>query len=1048
VSLITTRYGEFNIIDTDSVISGSLRLYGEWAQHEIDLLAYFIRPGSVVVDAGAFIGTHTRAFSALVGATGKVLAFEPRQVAFAILFENAKLAPDNNICVINSALGATQNSVMVQNQRIDTKVNYGASKLEALKNQEDAGEKVTIATLDVYTLERLDFLKIDVEGMELDVLKGSKETIKRCRPIIFAECNSLEASAPIIEWCREENYQICGVLSPAYNQHNYAGNTKNIYGAAQETGMLLIPFELFPLYEEVIFKQNLPQIKIIDDLVLLMLHKPQYPSEVLACSAAAANLSLAYTSPQANMLNQAVVERDRQITNLNQAVAERDRQITNLNQAVAERDRQITNLNQAVAEGDGRILSIIQNNREERNKIIREFQTSFSWKLTKPVRFVATVIRSSRLILATGNKKIAAASPSINRANFTKAVQLIKAGRYRELAFRSYSLIKGETIKYPKYKPAQDPWWFLWSVECRSILHPIKNKFPVDIVIPVYNGYKYLAPLFESLKKNTAKGTYRLIVIDDCSSDNRVQAELLKQKNCFDQFELIKNDCNLGFIGAVNRAVENVTSDVFVLLNTDTEVPKDWLDRLIEPMLADKTIASATPFSNSATICSFPNFMQDNELYLGLSASQIDDAFRSLPTTSREISIPTGVGFCMAVSRCAVKRLGLFDPVYGRGYCEENDWCMRTASFGYRHLLVQNLFVYHKHGGSFPSAEKEALIVKNDQLLLSRYPIYQQLVSDFIKLDPAKTIKQFVKLKLSCIASESGAVLIIDHGLGAGGSKSYRSELAHKYLEAKTPVIVLVDDARTNSIQITASLNDEEFIIRIPNLTKLEEIFTQLKIGHVIYNNAVASSKPQLLIQTITKLRERHAFELTALFHDFYPICPSYTLLNKDGVYCGVPEDINICSQCISKVPFSYSASIPRDTIMTEWRKCWAAFLKVSDNVVCFSANSKSIILKAYPFLQDTIRVVPHIINATNLRKPCIRYEQPMHIGIVGGINYAKGLSVVLGLVEVLKNKNDKVTKVTVIGEVDAVTPIEGLTVTGRYQKNWNKCFFVFERLL
>ena len=67
MSFVRSRYGQFKIIDTDSVISKSLIMYGEWAQNEIDLLAYFIQPGDIVVDAGSFIGTHARVFSNLLG---------------------------------------------------------------------------------------------------------------------------------------------------------------------------------------------------------------------------------------------------------------------------------------------------------------------------------------------------------------------------------------------------------------------------------------------------------------------------------------------------------------------------------------------------------------------------------------------------------------------------------------------------------------------------------------------------------------------------------------------------------------------------------------------------------------------------------------------------------------------------------------------------------------------------------------------------------------------------------------------------------------------
>lgn len=62
MSIVDTRYGKFNVIDNDTVISHSVRVYGEWAQKEIDFLAHFIKPGYFVIDAGAFIGTHSVAF--------------------------------------------------------------------------------------------------------------------------------------------------------------------------------------------------------------------------------------------------------------------------------------------------------------------------------------------------------------------------------------------------------------------------------------------------------------------------------------------------------------------------------------------------------------------------------------------------------------------------------------------------------------------------------------------------------------------------------------------------------------------------------------------------------------------------------------------------------------------------------------------------------------------------------------------------------------------------------------------------------------------------
>jgi FkbM family methyltransferase len=1071
-SPINTRYGRFYVIGTDSVISGSLRMYGEWANHEIELLSHFIQPGYTVVDAGAFIGTHARAFSSFVGDLGKVFAFEARRATASVLIENAKLAYDQNICVINSALGEEASSVVVPSLSFDTNGNFGASTLDALTDQHSLGESVIITSLDSYNFERIDFLKIDVEGMELAVLKGGEKIIGKCRPVIFAECNSLECGVPLIKWSRDNNYLAYGVLSPAYNATNFTGCTENIFGVAQEIGLLLIPLEVYSKHEGILFEQHLPRIQTSDDLVLLLLHKPQYPYEVLAHSPALANLSLEYTSPYSDKLNQVVAERDGQIAGLLKAADERDEFIAHQNQVVAERDGQIAGLlkaaderdefiahqNQVVAERDGQIAGLLkaaderdefiahQNQAladnqcslellqqkiiDERSSIIDEFYQSWSWRISSPVRLISSLAKlyakSFSGVNIFGTKKL-------RGTKLWKAVQLILVGRYKELLIKIIAQVKQRRTQRTKHNSSCGNWDFLWS-DARYNHTPNMLGYPVDILIPVYNGFDYLHPLLESIKQNTKNGTYRVILIDDCSTDERVWSKLESYSNSFKHFVLLKNEVNLGFVGSVNRAVEHVNSDIFVLLNTDTEVPLGWLERLIAPIQNDPSIASATPFSNCATICSFPNFIQDNELYLGLDASKIDQAFNALPDALSEIQIPTGVGFCMSINLNAVKKSGMFDNAYGRGYGEENDWCMRTAADGYRHILVQNLFVYHKHGGSFASAEKAALIKKNHQVLLARYPEYDQLVASHIQLDPAKTIRQLVKLKLLSAAAESGAVLYIDHALG-GGANHYRQAKAKEYKEKKVPVLTLIDDERTNTIKVNVLLNDEEFDIDLPELSRIDTLFIQVKIGTVIYNNAVASSKPLDIIATIANLQKKHRFKLVTLFHDFYPICPSYTLLNKTGVYCGIPSDINICKDCVSKIPSRYSAFIPQDVNMSEWRNAWGNFINKSSKVICFSENSYLIVLKAYPQARNKLVVEPHGISDSGFRKPAIKYDSPLHIGIVGGINYAKGLDVVLGLVSELKKRNNRSIRVTVIGEVDAVTPIEGLSVTGRYKK-------------
>ena len=136
-----------------------------------------------------------------------------------------------------------------------------------------------------------------------------------------------------------------------------------------------------------------------------------------------------------------------------------------------------------------------------------------------------------------------------------------------------------------------------------------------DVIIPIYNGYEYLETLFTSLKHGT-KTPHRLILMNDCSTDSRIphflnNINFYKNENCL-AIIVFHNDRNLGFTATINKAY-TLSKYPIVILNTDTEVPDDWLNRLTYPMTQDPSIASVTPLTNSGTISSFPHWLEDHE---------------------------------------------------------------------------------------------------------------------------------------------------------------------------------------------------------------------------------------------------------------------------------------------------------------------------------------------------------------------------------------------------------------------------------------------------
>lgn len=206
---------------------------------------------------------------------------------------------------------------------------------------------------------------------------------------------------------------------------------------------------------------------------------------------------------------------------------------------------------------------------------------------------------------------------------------------------------------------------------------------------------------------------YRLILIDDCSPDNKVKEYLEAYAKDRPEVILLRNEQNLGFLKTVNRGLKLAQNHV-VLLNTDVEVPEDWLERLMYPILCGTKVATTTPFTTCGTLCSFPDFCKDNAIFEGMKLWQIDDVFRSMKP--QYPSMPTGIGFCMGLNRDALLEIGYLDEEnFGKGYGEENDWCQRALRAGYRNVHVDNLYVYHKHGGSFLSEEKMMLLEKHSK---------------------------------------------------------------------------------------------------------------------------------------------------------------------------------------------------------------------------------------------------------------------------------------------------------------------------------------------
>src|SRR5690606_11484237 len=151
----------------------------------------------------------------------------------------------------------------------------------------ETGDEVRVSTLDSLELSRVDFIKVDIEGMERELLQGALKTIHKHFPVIFLEANSLSECVPFLEWASDRTYSVYGINVPAFNPDNYLGCKENIFGAAREAGLLLIPASKIENYSEILARDEFAVVDSFDALALLLLHKPQYLEVIVALTAAA-----------------------------------------------------------------------------------------------------------------------------------------------------------------------------------------------------------------------------------------------------------------------------------------------------------------------------------------------------------------------------------------------------------------------------------------------------------------------------------------------------------------------------------------------------------------------------------------------------------------------------------------------------------------------------------------------------------------------------------------------------------------------------------------
>jgi FkbM family methyltransferase len=253
MAILDCRYGRMLAFSSDNVIGKSLRLYGEWAEHELSLLRPFVVEGATIIDVGANIGTHTLPFSRWVQ-NGRVIAIEAQPVVSCVLRDNCLQNGCLNVQIVNAICGAERGNCEFQlDYRIEQ--NLGAISfvrrrcnacrslihwLKKLKGRHGVINVPIIMLDEVCRDEMVALIKIDIEGMELDALRGAGKLLARCHPVIYFEQSDTTRLTDTYDYLVDIGYRMFWLETHPFNRNNYRGVTENIWWRT-ETGIIAVP---------------------------------------------------------------------------------------------------------------------------------------------------------------------------------------------------------------------------------------------------------------------------------------------------------------------------------------------------------------------------------------------------------------------------------------------------------------------------------------------------------------------------------------------------------------------------------------------------------------------------------------------------------------------------------------------------------------------------------------------------------------------------------------------------------------------------------------
>ena len=539
----------------------------------------------------------------------------------------------------------------------------------------------------------------------------------------------------------------------------------------------------------------------------------------------------------------------------------------------------------------------------------------------------------------------------------------------------------------------------------------------VDIIIPVYRGLSETRRCLQSVLADKHRPPGKIIVVDDKSPEPKLAA-YLDRLSAAGRITLLRNRRNVGFVHSVNTGIAAAADHDVVLLNSDTEVPTGWLRRLVAHAYAAPRIATVSPLSNNATICSYPS-NDGGPIVFGTTLHDVDELCRAA-NAGRHVEAPTTVGFSMYIRREALSQVGMFDAKrFGIGYGEENDFCCRATELGWTHRIACDTFVYHKGSVSF-GEKAQTLPVGAMQRLLERHPSFTEQVARHVSRDDIGPYR-FALTAALIAQSNLPVILMVSHNFG-GGVRHHVGLLLER-LQGKAHVLLLEASARGTVLSVPVLPGHPSLALPADRIDDLLKILRYCRVGRVHIHHLLGMD------MDVQSLIHRLGTPFDVTVHDNYAICPQmYLLPSPRSLYCNEPAPAG-CNACIAALP-SHGA---RDILSWRAEKAWQ--FQEADRVFCPSADTLSR-LQRFGLGARAI-LAPHepVADTTWPLNVVGPKDGPLRVAVLGVLADHKGARSVAAVAEAVDPTS---IEFVVIGRTESNFPqpsLARLTVTGAFKE-------------